>query len=93
MEGNANSFEMVIVEFANLETPPELNDDLLNQIDMHIKGTHWANSHQCITMLRSIVKFYPQFTCDVMGRYGVAVLDHLNNGRTQVIKNIFKLLQ
>lgn len=62
-------------------------------LDNHIKGSNWKDTLECITMIRSIIKCYPQYTIDVMAKYGMIILDFLNNGKTQIIKNIFKLLK
>ncbi len=43
-------------------------------------------------MIRAICKAYPQHISDIFGKYGMVLLDLLDNGATQNIKNIIKLL-
>jgi hypothetical protein len=43
-------------------------------------------------MIRAICKFYPQHIPDLFGKYGMTLLELFNNGATQNIKNIIKLL-
>ena len=88
---NQNEVDTTVLEFDNLPQPPELNEQLLNKLDSHIKG-HWKDSHQCITMIRSICKFYPQYISDIFIKYGPAILDFFNHSTTLLIKNILKLL-
>jgi len=71
---------------------PELNEILLTQIDQNIKGKGWSFAYHCITMIRSICKFYPQHIPDIFGKYGMPLLELFNNGARQNIKNIIKLL-
>lgn len=65
----------------------------MNQIDANIKGTHWSATYQCITMIRGICKAYPQHVLDIFVKYGMVLLDIFNNGATQNIKNMLKLLR
>ncbi len=43
-------------------------------------------------MIRAICKSYPQHTIDIFVKYGMVLLEIFNNGPTQNIKNILKLL-
>jgi hypothetical protein len=86
--GNMN---VSMVEYDQLPVP-ELSEGLLGQIDANIKGTHWSVTHQCITMIRGICKTFPQHIPDIFAKYGMVLLELLNNGTTQNIKNIIKLL-
>lgn len=90
MDGGGNP-NITMVEFEQLPVP-ELSEGLLCQIDANIKGTHWSVTHQCITMIRGICKAYPQHIPDIFGKYGMTLLDLFNNGATQNLKNIIKLL-
>ena len=92
MEGNNAQHDNLMVEYQNLPTP-QLNQALLNQIDSNIKGTHWSITYQCITMIRAICKAYPQHTNDIFVKYGMVLLELFNNGTTQNVKNILKLLK
>jgi len=44
-------------------------------------------------MIRSINKFNPNFIPNVMAKYALPLKDLLNNGKTQLVKNILKLLK
>lgn len=92
MEGNSQQLDTTMIEYENLPAP-ELNEGLLNQIDANIKGLHWSATYQCITMIRGICKAYPQHIPDIFVKYGMTLLDLFNNGATQNIKNILKLLR
>lgn len=81
-----------MVPYENLPLP-DLNEALLTQIDANIKGTHWSITYQCITMIRAICKTYPQHTHDIFVKYGMVLLELFNNGTTQNVKNIVKLLR
>lgn len=63
------------------------------KIDQNIKSGNWIDSHQCITVLRQINKFHPNFIPDVINRYSNALLDLFNNGKTQIIKNLLRLVK
>jgi hypothetical protein len=80
-------------EYDNLPEPPALDENLLTQLDTHIKGLHWSASYQCITMIRSIVKYYPQFIPDLFVKYGPAVMDLFGHAAPLLLKNILKLLR
>jgi hypothetical protein len=81
MEGNANLPDTPLFDYDSLPAPPELDNNLLTNLDQHIKGVHWTASHQCITMLRSIVKYFPQY------------LEMLPNSTPILSKNILRLLK
>ncbi len=44
-------------------------------------------------MLRQINKYFSQFIPDVVNRYSNALLDLLNNGKTQIVKNILRFIK
>lgn len=44
-------------------------------------------------MIRGICKAYPQHVLDIFVKYGMVLLDIFNNGATQNIKNMLKLLR
>lgn len=90
MDGGGNT-SICMLEFDQLPNP-ELSQDLLNQLDAHIKGGNWKMTFECITCIRGICKFYPQHILDIFGKYGMVLLDLLDNGATQNIKNIIRLL-
>lgn len=91
MNTEGSQLDTTIHDYEQLPPAPELNESLLTQLDTHIKG-HWSASHQCITMLRSICKTYPQYIPDIFQKYGPAVLDLFPHAATQLLKNILKLL-
>lgn len=53
----------------------------------------WTDGFQCITALRSIVKFNPTLAADVVCRYSVAILEFINAGKTQLLKNSLSLIK
>ena len=91
MEGQGQ-LNTEMIEFDRLEAPPALDDALLDQLNTHIKGKHWAMSFQCVTMIRSICKFHPQHTPNLFTHYGPVLLDLFTHGATQLVKNILRLL-
>ena len=44
-------------------------------------------------MIRRINKFFPQYIPDVVNRYSNAILDLFNHGKTQIYKNILRLIK
>ena len=44
-------------------------------------------------MLRQINKYFSQYIPDVVNRYSNALLDLLNNGKTQIVKNILRFIK
>jgi hypothetical protein len=93
MEGNANLPDTPLFDYDSLPAPPELDNNLLTNLDQHIKGVHWTASHQCITMLRSIVKYFPQYIPDLFSKYGQPILEMLPNSTPILSKNILRLLK
>ena len=81
------------IDFPDLQQPPQIDNDLLLKIDSNIKAGNWIDSHQCITMLRQINKFHPNFIPDVIDRYSNALLDLFSNGKTQIIKNLLRFVK
>jgi pterin-4a-carbinolamine dehydratase len=93
MDSNNGPIEMPDVEYADLSQPPTLNEDLLTTIDSNINCTNWIQSHQCITMLRQILKSQPHFIPDITNRYSNAFVDLFTNGKTQIIKNLLRMVK
>lgn len=81
------------IDFNNLQHPPNLDETLIGQMDASIKSKQWSETYQVVTMIRSINKFYPQFTPNVMGKYSDELLKLLANGKPMIAKNIVKLLK
>ena len=50
-------------------------------------------THFCITEIRKIIKFQPNFVMDVIERYSSAFVDLFNNGKTQIIKNLLRMVK
>ena len=50
-------------------------------------------SFHCVTMIRQINKFFPQYIPDVIDRYGGVLVDLFNHGKTQIYKNILRLIK
>lgn len=90
MDGGGNT-SVCLLEFDQLPNY-DLSQDLLTHLDTRIKGAHWSATFECISIIRSICKFYPQHILDIFGKYGMVLLDLFDNGATQNIKNIIKLL-
>jgi hypothetical protein len=57
-----------------------------------MKGS-WYENNQCITALRSINRFWPESSIEVTNRYLTSICDLINNGKTQVVKNVFLLIR
>lgn len=81
------------IDFCNLQQPPVLDEQLLNTIDSNISSTNWIQSHHCITMLRQIIKYSPNFIPDIVNRYSNAFVDLFTNGKTQIIKNLLRMVK
>ena len=80
------------IDFENL-TYPEMNQDLFAQISNRIRGYGWSDTHQCITMIRSILKFSPELAPELFQRYGLALLESFSGSTPLNVKNILKLLK
>ena len=91
MESSNPQIDTTLVDYENLQAPPELNQELTATLDAYIKG-NWKHSFQCITMIRSICKFYPQYIPDIFMTYGPAVLNLLNKSTPLLTKNVLRLL-
>ena len=65
----------------------------MQKLDVAVGSQNWIDHHHFITAIRSIHKYYPQYIPNVMDKYGNAIYTMLSNGKTQLIKNIYKLLQ
>ena len=85
--------EMQDFLFENLPPAPPLDNSTLNLIDSKIRGENWIESHQCITGIRSIHKEHPECIFDMMQRYDKAILEIITKGKTQMLKNIFRMLK
>ncbi len=44
-------------------------------------------------MLRQIIKYQPTYTNDIVNRYSVALVDLFTNGKTQIIKNLLRMVK
>lgn len=44
-------------------------------------------------MLRQIIKYNPDFTNDIVNRYSNAFVDLFVNGKTQIIKNLLRMVK
>jgi hypothetical protein len=69
-----------------------LTPELVATLDSQISGS-WINSFQCITAIRSIIKYHPQFTTDVVCRYAQSIIEFISNGKTQLVKNACALIR
>lgn len=76
-----------------LESPPDVDSKLLETIDQNIKSQNWIQSHHCITMLRQIIKFYPNHTIDIIEKYSATLAELFTNSRTQIERNLLRLLK
>lgn len=93
MNQTTERMEMPEINYEDLEQPPYLDESLLLKIDQLIQSSNWMESHQCVTMVRQINKFFPQYIPDVVSRYSNALLDLFNHGKTQIYKNILRLIK
>ncbi len=80
------------VTFENLQPIQDLNNSG-NLIETYIKGHSWSFSYNCITELRKINKYHPEYIPDIIDRYSNTILDLLSTGKTLLIKNILKLIK
>lgn len=44
-------------------------------------------------MLRQIIKEYPSYTGDIVNRYSTPFVDLFSNGKTQIIKNLLRMVK
>lgn len=93
MDSVNGPIEMPDVDYTQLEQPPALDEQLLATIDNNIKCSNWIQSHQCVTMLRRIIKHQPNFIPDIMNQYSNAFVDLFANGKTQIIKNLLRMVK
>ena len=93
MDQSCERMEMPEIHFDELEQPPYLDETLLLQIDQLIQSNNWMETHQCVTMIRQINKFFPQYIPDVVDRYSNVLLDLFHHGKTQIYKNILRLIK
>lgn len=90
MDGGGNT-SVCMLEFDQLPNPT-LCQDLLDYLDGLVNNGQWTKAFEFITYIRGICKFYPQHISDIFGKYGMVLLGLLDNGATQNIKNIIRLL-
>ena len=88
-----HSPEVQEVDFENLPLPPNLDENLIGQMDMAIKSTQWVEIFNVVTMLRSINRHFPQFTPNVIGKYSGDLLHQLSKGKPKIVKNVEKLIK
>lgn len=81
------------LDFPDLPEPPQMDNDLLMKLDTNIKNGNWIDSHQCITMIRQINKYHPNYAPDVINRYSNALVDLFGQGKTQITKNLLRLVK
>ena len=62
-------------------------------IENHIKGHSWSDSFNCITELRKINKYHPEFVPTIIDRFSSIILDLMSTGKTLLVKNILKLIK
>lgn len=70
-----------------------MDQRLLATLDDNIKSTNWIQSHQCITMVKRILKYHSNFTIDIINRYNNAFVELFTNGKTQIIKNLLRMVK
>lgn len=44
-------------------------------------------------MLRRVIKYQPNFISDIINRYSSTFVDLLTNGKTQIIKNLLRMVK
>lgn len=81
------------LDFMQLEAPPALDEQILNTLDANIKNPNWIQTHHCITMVRQLNKFQPNFTIDILQRYSNAFVDLFTLNKTQIIKNLLRMVK
>ena len=92
MSNQQNNNEVQELTFEEL---PSIND-LQNSgtlIESYIKGHSWTDSFNCITELRKINKFHPEFVPTIIESFSQTILDLLSTGKTLLVKNIFRLVK
>ncbi len=80
------------ITFENLQPIQDLNNSA-SLIETYIKGHSWSFSYNCITELRKINKYHPEFIPNIIDQYSNTILDLLSTGKTLLIKNILKLMK
>lgn len=89
---NNDQLSVEEISFENLAPIQDLANSG-NLIETYIKGHSWTFSFNCITELRKINKYHPEYVPDIIERYSPTVLDLLNTGKTLLVKNILKFIK
>lgn len=84
--------ELPDYSYAELPAPNAVDEQTIAQLDANIKHANWVQTHFCITEIRKINKFHPDFTNDIVQRYSNAFVDLFATGKTQVIKNMLRMV-
>lgn len=87
MQGQ-NTQKVIEFSYENLQQPPSLDQALIGMMDQSIKSTQWSETYNVVTMMRSINKFFPQFTPNLIGKYSADLLKLISNGKPMIIKNV-----
>ena len=66
MDFQNGPIEMPDLDFNQLEVPPPLDQQILDTLDSNIKNSNWIQSHHCITMIRQLNKFQPNYTINLI---------------------------
>ena len=73
--------------------PNVVDENTIAQLDANIKNANWVQTHFCVTEIRKIIKFQPNFATDIVQRYSNAFVDLFTNGKTQIIKNLLRMVK
>jgi len=93
MDTPQGPIEMPDLDTHQLEQPQCVDEQLLQTIDCNIKSSNWIQSHHCITMVRQVIKYHPDYTADIVNRYSIPFVDLFTNGKTQIIKNLLRMVK
>ena len=92
MQNKQNNSEVQELTFEELS----IINDLQNSgslIESYIKGHSWTDSFNCITELRKINKYHPEYVPNIIENFSQTILDLLSTGKTLLVKNIFRLIK
>lgn len=79
-------------EYEVLPQTPPLTPEYVAVLDSLMTGS-WTDGFQCVTALRSIIKYNPAMAADVICRYSNSILEFIGNGKTQLVKNALYLIK
>jgi hypothetical protein len=80
------------ITFDDLEHPNLTFNELITQIDCQMAHKAWQDYHQSITMMRILNRYFTLDFSFVFPKYVDFLQDLLNNGKTQITKNILRLI-